>query len=761
MMRHRSPRSITRIAHAPYNFVPLPQKVFSVSDHPDWTVKIGEHPRNIWECHDRWLEGKHSGWVELSIAAEAPLYVRCGVAPKDADPEEPRQNPNRQHFFHHGDENQPWIPGSSLRGMTRSLVEIMSLGKFAPVSDHTMFYRGVGDRSSLGLRYRDQFLEELGRLRFEYPSKKIQGGYLVRQGGGWAIRPAKAFHGETFIHVQYSDATPIIHGWGGHETHEVWVRPAPRADSPGHGPAHNITLHMAVTSQLSAAPATGLVKGSLVESGHMGETSYEAAQPQRMPRGGEKHMHCVVYEPDERAPLIPISEHLWSLYDTDRRAQRDENRTPRPLTEGQPLFYRLDGTLDFFGPTMMFRMPHTSRLVERIPQREGERGIDMAEAMFGTVGEDATIKGRVFFESARGLTREDGQSPFLELKSPRILGGPKPTAFQMYLEQPDPDDEKKLEHWSTPAARVRGWKRYWHRKTADFEDELVQDSQHTVIRPVRPGTTFSGRIRFENLNSIELGALLTALDLPAGKRHQIGMGKPRGLGTIRIQPRLHLLRRTVDAAPSTSHTRYERMLEEDGTFALGELPESEAAAIETSCRRRFESAVAGERTPFWTIPQMRELGAMLEWDQAPPPERTAYMELDELSPSDPTDPHRRPDKWWRRRPVLPLASEVEPRAVTSPQGPRTEVQVGETVDVVVRSDHGKENRPKFDIGRTKQMGVLHPSSWDKLPPDLNVPGTKLKLKVRSGGQTPQLEWIDPDAPPAEPPKPKPRGGGKA
>lgn len=665
MTRHGSPRYRGRTAHAPYNFVPLPDDLFDVAARPEWIVPDESDPRKLWECHDRWLDGKHSGWIDLEITARTPVYVRCGVAPEEAEGDDPRDNLARQHFFHHGNENEPWIPGSTLKGMTRSLVEIMSRGKFGPVSERKMFYRGVGDRSSMGDLYRAMFLDDLGPGKVEYPSTRIHAGFLVCEGDRRAIRPAKQHHGQSFVHVEYSAATPIINGWGRHQVHSVWVHPVARSESSGHGPRHNITLNMALLTQRTQIAATqeaGMVKGFLVESGHMGNTDYDARKPNVIPRSPEKHMHCVVYEPDEDAPLIPISDVQWRQYQDDRDLQRDANRTPRSLEENEPLFYRLDDDdgLDFFGPTMMFRLPYRSTPATRAPSRPG--AIDLADAMFGTVSRQTTIKGRVFFESARWRPEAGDVSPFYEdnggLRSPKILGAPKPTAFQMYLEQPHPEYARDLEHWDSERAAVRGWKRYWHRKTQDrapgheespFEEQVTHSTQHTIIRPVRPSTRFSSRVRFENLNSIELGALLTALNLPESQCHHIGMGKPRGMGSVRIEATLHLLlRRPVSDSPRTDTartlSRYERMLNDDGAFHSGELNDARAAETGTACRDSFQLAIAGSPGKLWSLSHMRELAALLEWNDAPHPTKSHYMDL---------------DGWWRERPVLPLASKIE------------------------------------------------------------------------------------------------------
>src|SRR5262249_38513147 len=144
-------------------------------------------------------------------------------------------------------------------------------------------------------------------------------------------------------------------------------------------------------------------------------------------------------------------------------------------------------------------------------------------------------------------------------RTPYILGTPKTTAFQHYLVQPlvevpdgleqpagndprtlcnfhyplTPEPHELLDNQGKIAALtggtvIRGHKRYWHQpRPTDrerFDRGLARpdDSQYTIIRPVRAGTVFKGRVRFENLTDVELGALLTVLQLKPSQRHHLG-----------------------------------------------------------------------------------------------------------------------------------------------------------------------------------------------------------------------------------------------
>lgn len=685
---------VNRLSYAPYNFVPLPDAVMPAPTGPS--------------PHDRYVAGSHTGSIDLVLKAETPLYVRCAPPAEHADDEQPRTNRHRQHFFHHGDPERPVLPGSSLRGMIRSLVEIASFAKLGPglFSDRDLIYRAVGDVTALGINYRTQVLgpnqDRPPSLRFDYPVPGLRGGWLRRRGSDCFIHPARTINGETFVHVEYEAA-----GVGKRDNRRPYTDadlvvvflkpPAERTTPPRHLPT--LVLRMAyvadsaevIRATREAEPPEGFVLATIVRSGHM----------------DGKHMHCAVYESDREADWIPIPRELWEGYEEDR--EQSHGFPVRELQDRKPLFYLLDGEgkLVFFGPTMMLRLPYPNKVGDLIPrhlQQLPAPNLDLAEAIFGTVSNGRSVKGRVFVEDAPW----DGLGlPYLEQgergrRTPYILGAPKPTAFQHYLVQPNvkmedgsfrpggadakgrtlctyhhaagkgpyyfPDQEGFL-LGETDGTVIRGTKCYWHQpKITDrhrFRDGLAQseETQLTIIRPVRPGTVFKGRLRFENLTDVELGALLTVLQLKPSQRHHLGMGKPFGMGSVKIDATLHLTDRA---------SRYATLFGADGKLATGAV---DAGDVGQRCRAAFEAAVrthyratAAGRGPtisdLWSIPRLRALAALLEWDSAPPYERTGYEPpLYALPPGTKSGDLG----WWRQRLVLPT-----PEMVARREAPREE-----------------------------------------------------------------------------------------
>ncbi len=603
-----------RVAHAPYNFVPLPEKVVPAEPLPD---------------HDRYYTDRHSGYFTVTLTTETPLYIRGMLT--EAEAAQADQHKNKPDFFQRN--GKPVIPGSSLRGMLRSLVEIVAFGKLQPISDKRLIYRAVFDSTSLGDSYRRVTLGERSKEgAFDYPSPRLLGGYLEKAGDDYYIRPAKKFEGESFVFANKDELGRLEP----QSIHQVWVKPARR--SIHLTTKQNVKLKVAISEKVRRASEAGLQKAMLVVSG----------------RAANRRWHPAIFEPNKEATPISISDALWRQYEEDRDMKRGIDAR-KLMNDGDPLFYLVDenNKLVFFGPTLMFRLPYPHSLADLIPaNREAAGKTDMAEAIFGWVrrAEDkqdtrAPIASRVSVSDAVVILKQSDdkkQPDFYEPEfTPKILGGPKPTTFQHYLRQPNGErtDKKNLVHYATtPEPQLRGHKLYWRQRGTQVShvqesDKSKQgDTQHTRMKPVKKGIEFKFTIRFENLTAAELGALAWALYLPcsAEHRHQLGMGKPYGMGVVKLTPTLHLIDRQA---------RYQKLFHGDDWATA----EHEVAADEYI--QAFEEYVVrqlGIKQAFRTIERIRELCVMLT-----PQTRREAFEYMTIEPNE-----------YKERPVLPPPSKV-------------------------------------------------------------------------------------------------------
>ena len=175
-------------------------------------------------------------------------------------------------------------------------------------------------------------------------------------------------------------------------------------------------------------------------------------------------------------------------------------------------------------------------------------------------------------------------------------------------------------------------------------NQKTKSSQHTVIRPVKAGTVFTGRVLFENLSLLELGALLSATWLPDKLRHKLGMGKPYGMGSVKVDASLVI---------ESRERRYSsELFAADGSFTNSTLPSDETERVLTKAEAAFVEAISGhlgktdDITNVWNLDaeEINDLYDLLNFENAPDAKETQYMKVNA--------------EQWRDRKTLPYPDEI-------------------------------------------------------------------------------------------------------
>ncbi len=81
---------------------------------------------------------------------------------------------------------------------------------------------------------------------------------------------------------------------------------------------------------------------------------------------------------------------------------------------------------------------------------------------------------------------------------------------------------------------LRGRKFYYHRPLGPRRT-TVKNEYNKTIEAVKPGAVFEFEVDYTNLTEAELALLVFALVLEPGMAHKVGMGKPVGLGSARLE----------------------------------------------------------------------------------------------------------------------------------------------------------------------------------------------------------------------------------
>jgi CRISPR/Cas system CSM-associated protein Csm3 (group 7 of RAMP superfamily) len=632
-------RDVRYPAHAPYNFVPLNSQVVSI---PREEIPAFMEKENKRKFNTYWKDRK-TGWIQLDIETKTPIYIRDTLNPKEMQIKQKSENDDKKKgikkryinsdFFSPGGSFQ--IPGSSLRGMVRNILEIVSFGKFENFDDQRLYYRGLADRSNLRTEYQQKMssYDSKGRK----PLYKANAGILKKDGMDYYITPTsykpvsieKREKGyKPFNFYKKREGYWIVSGDMPNKKRD-WLILFPEDDT------ELIPISREDVKNYINDDARGKNVPNLIELAAIHEevpcfyVTWKDELGKKRISFGHTVMFRLAYEKSTEehipVPAFQIDDSLIGRLD---EADLSEESMKKIMELDKKKYTRKElmdklETLNMTQRDINIIMTHASI-------------IDLAEAIFGN---EKTFAGRVFFENAH-INEEHGNELNGE-SVPDILSSPKPTTFQHYLAQTS-DEIRKLNHYNTPAP-IRGFKLYWHKSGKQWEgkdkvkvkqildskkilnslreiDEKV-DSQHTVINPVKPGTQFTGKIRFENLSEIELGALLFAIDLPADHCHKLGMGKPLGLGSIQIRPTLYLSKRSKRY--SSLFAEWGKSLEE--SFEQKDIEKFKAA---------FAAYITKEITPsnisndLWQLDRIQELKCMLDFKNKPDNKETGYMKIE-------------------------------------------------------------------------------------------------------------------------------------
>lgn len=499
---------------APYNFVPLEEKAF----YPSWANHISQ---------DIPFEDGVSGSIEYTITAETPIFVRNGQK-QEKDPKK------RDNKFSQTSDGRYFIPGTSIKGEIRNVLEILSFGKMTQVQDARFGIRDLGTNPE-GIGYR----------------RKLQRGVFC----GW-LKKDKDENGDDVCVIEDCGKPGRI---------------SPREiDRQFRSSLENFDLHIglgaanngnAEDEELRSAShkyrLLGLInrdenhlsidmdslEGCFVEVGQdeYGKTFYGynnagndgtivlTGQPSRRRqlnngRWTGKYYEFIFFQAER---TIEVGKDVIEDFMTIHKNNYDFLELWKDrLNSGEkiPVFFMKDGNrVSAIGLAYMFRYPTANFIKGAIPAGlQSSCHKDLAECMFGTESKTlGTLKGRVYFSPAfaegnpRNLAQVD-----------TTLSSPKPSFGPLYV---------KNGTWNDSNARIKGRKRYPVRECV-WNNEQGNENTGCSFIPLAEETVFKGVVRFHNLKLEEYGALLAALTFNGHSEcfHSIGEAKPLGYGKVKI-----------------------------------------------------------------------------------------------------------------------------------------------------------------------------------------------------------------------------------
>lgn len=529
---------------APFNFVPLNDKVYT----PDWSNDIS---------HDVPFQDGVSGTLTFTIEAKTPIFVRNGAPHrKDKDGNEIKETT----FNRDGENGQYFIPGTSIKGVIRSVLEIISCGKMR-----------LDENSAYAQR--EWFNSRLYTIKGS--QSEILCGYLRRKGDKFVIsdhgKPYRISHKEIDKYLGKKILEPKF----SKDSIERFNINQPTHILGGQKPDDPKTANFKykLISSQSGKSLSGLKFKEIpktdpdynsfkpcvrqdVNGGIIGDIVL-TGQPDKWinKRRGEKKagkFYEFVFENDKNKKyddrdISDKFEHFKFIYKETEEWPRVKQLIESE--EGVPVFFQMNGEEINFGLSFLYKLPYDNSPSKATPKAYQQEAYDLADCIFGTVDDDKALKGRVQFSDAFAI---EGTAKPEDKELKVVLNAPKASYYPIYIKQKHIGNNGKVGklgkdfNYSTyNDSVIKGWKRYVLKdgidKVGDPENEN-NEKLNSHLKPLKAGAKFTCQMNFFNLRPIELGALLSTLlfqkffPVQNGEfYHQIGGGKPYGLGKVSIK----------------------------------------------------------------------------------------------------------------------------------------------------------------------------------------------------------------------------------
>ena len=463
---------------APYRFVRTHNKIF----YPSWGQKQG---KDI--SFDMPYIDSQSGQINITITAKSPIFVGNGTN-KNKDDAKNNKNDKPQEFFNHN--GTYYIPGSSIKGMIRTIATILSFSKMS-LDDKTLSCRDINNpaykkkamkqnQTFIGWLYvksKKWYIDEIGELTKEH---KISYEKLEQLFGKSLIANLK----NKQAHAKYE----LL---------------------------QHKNLH--------------LKEGTIVLTGFFGKKKNEFIFP-----------HTITQTHNLTNEQVKTFQEAYYI-GTPNESKDWTKRWKQEIKQGKkvPIFFQKtqNNQIRHFGLSMLYKLPYdnsTQALYTRSLTNYNKSYLDCVDRIFGFVRDDTqshenkALKGRISFSHFKAQG-----SPKSFAKQSLILSTPRPTVYPYYIDQ---TPNTLFKTYDDQDSKLSGFKFYVPRHNIMNHKGNGNSNILSHIIPLDEGTTFTGTLRYFNLKKEELGLLLLTLTFLQDKHYyKIGGAKPYGFGDCHIK----------------------------------------------------------------------------------------------------------------------------------------------------------------------------------------------------------------------------------
>lgn len=479
---------MTKIS-SPYNFVPLNRYVYI----PEWWDKVS---------NDIPFRDSEDGSIEFTFTNVSPIFTRNGSASKDERYSAHVKMPDRKRLY--------FLPGSSIKGMLRSSLEVMSFGKMMQYDDRSFGYRTFNEKEDDYDTYHNTI-------------KNQQCGWLEKKGDSYFLIPCKG----DFISIELSE---IPYSYKSRLKKRVKVKGIKKeVDIIGVG-ERNIAIgnypSISWNGNEYKLVCTGYIKT-------------------------KKHEYLFPVATDESISLMEIKEgkeekkkvlrQFLSIYAQNKDATDFINDF---LEKGKRIhvFYVSDsnGNIIAMGLSRMMKLPYGNSISDLVNNgQETKEARDLCETMFGYVevsDNDLSVKGRVQICNAYCIDEEGKELTIADnelLKFSGVLGEPKPSFYPFYIKQSEGYGNYMTYADAETIAGRKFYRIHEGSNVASLPRGNNNENMLASFNAIPQNHIFKCRINVHNLKPIEVGALLYSIIQEDGVYHNLGMAKSFGFGKLK------------------------------------------------------------------------------------------------------------------------------------------------------------------------------------------------------------------------------------
>lgn len=405
----------------------------------------------------------------------------------------------RTHEFFSIDGKNPIIPGSSIRGVIRSIYEALT--------DSCL--------SSVNAEDDDYFSSRMN---------KNKTGLLVRENGEYVLYAAERSKDDD---TEYEPWIPKDKRTGDKVRFDSYSKDSRRGG----------TIHY--------------IDGVNNEDGNEFEGYVHRVDYLETSRKGQRlHNFCSIFRKLNKVAIIDpkyierfaVNIKRYEPKTLPERAEEYQKAFDRMCANDGvylPCWYIQENGHFYFAPSQMSRSIYANKPIDLLKLQNLDKcslrsNICEACSLFGMVSDSGeNVAGRVRFGDAECVSPDPLDGIF---RLP-ILAQPRLSSFEFYLT--NPNDSYGADDRQT---RISGRKYYWHNNKANItkdSENKAGNNMDASVRLVKKGKEFCFEVFFDRITEQMLKRLLFALtlgenEIDGTKCHKLGHGKPVGLGSVKI-----------------------------------------------------------------------------------------------------------------------------------------------------------------------------------------------------------------------------------